>query len=506
METKEGLRHIRIGGGYFLSLYLLILLSLSSAAQAQHAKAKASESQELTSKQRWGIKTNAVDWLFTVPNIGIEYDLGKDTRSKHTLNANLKWNWNTSHKYLPASVFNLFDARMEWRQYFRTRQQNGEKITLKKDGLKGYLRNRIFTTKRYQPRDYRAYYWGVYANYSTYSIKLGKQGKQGTAMGAGISLGYSMPLYGYGSGDDGRRFIDLELGGAIGLLYTKYDVYEYDGESNCYPIIQDKCKAGHLVPFPVVTDVRVAFVYRFMSVKNKYLQTIDGKRRFDIKEAKRTALNEKINLMRVRFDSLQSAFKRRGEEVPDSLIRPEERNEWRKLKIEQQQAAERQAAETLRKHLADSLGIQLTDSLTKQQERQLRQAEEAYRDAQKSKGKKNKQPKVAEGDESPSPDTEAIEEGQSADKKSKKKADKKADKKAEKAEKADKKADKPKKEKKSKKGKVEAIHPEEQSATSPEDAASIPAESVEKPVGTVEEPAGKEEPVEPAAKEEEEEP
>ena len=386
-------------------------------------------------------------------------------------------------------MFNLFDARMEWRQYFRTRQQNGAKITLKKDGLKNYLRNRIFTTKRYRPRDYRAYYWGVYANYSTYSIKLGKQGKQGTAMGAGISLGYSMPLYGYGSGDDGRRFIDLELGGAIGLLYTNYDVYEYDGESNCYPIIQDKCKAGHLVPFPVVTDVRVAFVYRFISVKNKYLQTIDGKRRFDIKEAKRTALNEKLNLMRVRFDSLQSAFKRRGEEVPDSLIRPEERNEWRKLKIEQQQAAEKQADETLRKHLADSLGSKLSDPLTKQQERQRRQAEEAYRDAQKGKDKKKKQPNVAEGDEEPDSGAEAVEQGQGSDKKSKKKADKKANTKAYKP----KKADKPKKEKKSKKGKQEAINPEDVPAASPEDAASSPAESVEKPVENVEQPAGKEE-------------
>ena len=441
----EGFRYIKIKGGGFTLFCTVILLFLTAAAQAQNAKAKV-ENQELTSKQRWGFKTNAVDWLLTIPNIGIEYDLGKDTRSKHTLNANLKWNWNTSHKYLPASVFNIFDARMEWRQYFRTRQQNGEKITLKKNGFKEYLRNRLFTTKRYQPRDYRAYYWGVYANYATYSIKLGKQGKQGSAFGAGLALGYTMPLYGYGESDDKRRFIDLELGGAIGLLYTKYDVFEYDGESNCYPIIEEKCKAGHLVPFPVVTDVRVAFVYRFISVKSKYLQTIDGKRRFDIKEAKRTALNEKINLMRVRFDSLQSAFKRRGEEVPDSLIRPEERNEWRKLKQEQQQAAEKAAAETLRQHLADSLGIQLSDTLTKQQERQLRDAEEAYRDAQKGKGKvkekKNKEINPEEGDDS---------------KQKKSKADKKADK----AEKADKKADKPKKEKKAKKGKGEAEKSEE---------------------------------------------
>lgn len=35
-------------------------------------------------KDRWGIKTNAVDWLLTIPNIGVEFDLGNTIRNKRT--------------------------------------------------------------------------------------------------------------------------------------------------------------------------------------------------------------------------------------------------------------------------------------------------------------------------------------------------------------------------------------------------------------------------------------
>lgn len=345
------------------------------------------ESQELSARERWGFKTNAVDWLFTIPNIGIEYDLGNDTRSKHTLNANLKWNWNTSHKYLPANVFNLFDARVEWRQYFRTRQRNGAKATLK-DGFKNYFRNRLFTTLRHKPRDYRAYYWGVYANASSYNIKIGKQGKQGTAYGAGLSLGYTAPLYGYGSEGGRRGFVDLELGGAIGLLFTSYDVYEHDPESNCYPIVQEKCKGGHLVPFPVATDLRVAFVYRFISVKNKYLQTVDSKRRYNIRQEVKRKEEERISLIKVRLDSLQSAVKRRGEVVTDSMLTKEEQRIWHAMQTEQQLQAKQAAAEKLRKQMADSLGINLTDSLSADQEKKLRRAVEQAQAKQEKESKK----------------------------------------------------------------------------------------------------------------------
>lgn len=364
----------------------LISITLSDTyAQTQRGKKEDAKAEEISFKDRWGFKTNAVDWLLTVPNIGVEFDLGNTIRNKHTIGANVKWNWNTSQKYTPSIIFNMFDARVEWRQYFRTRQRGG---VTKDAGLYTRMKERVFTTRRKNPRAWRAYYWGAYVNASTYSFKLGKQGIQGDAYGAGISLGYTAPLYGYRN-----NYIDLELGGAVGLLYTKYDVFEHDAESGCYPRIADKCKGGHLVPFPMITDVRVAFVYRFVSVKDKYKQSIT--RRADIRSEKRNALNAKINKLRERIDSISTAARKQGLNSPDSLLNKEELKEWRKMQKETLQKNEEEAAKKLKRHIADSLGIQLSDTvpLTKAQQKALRNAEKAYKEAQEKQESAQKKQK-----------------------------------------------------------------------------------------------------------------
>lgn len=379
----------------------------------------------------------------------MEFDLGHTVRSKRTLNANLKWNWNTSHRYTPSMVFNLFEARGEWRQYFRTRQRGGAPTTMK-EGFIAYFRDNYFTTKRRKPRDYRAYYWGIYANTSSYNIKLTKEGRQGTAYSAGLSVGYTTGLYGYKN-----HAVDLELGASVGLMYTHYDVYRHDAESDCYPVLTEKCKEGHLVPFPVVSDVRVAFVYRFVSAKDKYKQSVF--RRADIRQEKRNKLNEQINKMRQRLDSIQSVYKRRKEPVPDSLLSPTERKEWRKMQEEQQAKEEEAAAMKLRRHLADSLGIQLNDTvkLTKQQEKALRDAEEAHRDALKKQAKAAKEGKADKEE----PGDEVNADG----KKAKKEKDGKE------------KAEKLKKEKKEKKSMKEKKEPEAEAPASE----TVPAEAAD---------------------------
>lgn len=364
----------------------LISITLSDTyAQTQRGKKEDAKAEEISFKDRWGIKTNAVDWLLTIPNIGVEFDLGNTIRNKHTIGANVKWNWNTSQKYTPSIIFNVFDARVEWRQYFRTRQRGG---VTKDAPLYTRLKETVFTTRRKNPRTWRAYYWGVYANASTYSFKLGKQGIQGNSYGAGISLGYTAPLYGYRN-----NYIDLELGGAVGLLYASYDIFEHDAESGCYPRIADKCKGGHIVPFPMITDVRVAFVYRFVSVKDKYKQSIT--RRADIRSEKRNALNAQINKLRERIDSISSAARKQGLNSPDSLLNKEELKEWRRMQKETLQKNQEEAAKKLKQHIADSLGIQLSDTvpLTKAQQKALRNAEKAFKEAQEKKESAQKKQK-----------------------------------------------------------------------------------------------------------------
>lgn len=390
---------------YFFLLRTVVVCFLMSAsvnkayAQIQHSRKENAEAEKIPFKGRWGIKTNAVDWLLTVPNIGVEFDLGNTIRNKRTIGANIKWNWNTSQKYTPSLIFNVFDARVEWRQYFRTRRRYTS--TTLKEGVFKYLNDNIFTTKRKNPRDWRAYYWGIYANASSYNLKLGKQGIQGNSYGAGISLGYTAPLYGYR-----KNHIDLELGGSIGLAYADYDVFEHDAESGCYPRIADKCKGGHLVPFPLITDLRVAFVYRFISVKDKYKQSVT--RRVDIREEKRNRLNAAINKMRARIDSLNSVYSKQGAALPDSLLNKEEQKEWKKMQKEAQLKAQEEADKKLQQQIADSLGIQLSDTvpLTKDQQKALRKAEKAIKKAneaaRKDKIKKAEDKKKKEGEEAES--------------------------------------------------------------------------------------------------------
>ena len=331
----------------------LISITLNSThAQVQRGKKDDAKAELISFKDRWGIKTNAVDWLLTVPNIGVEFDLGNTIRNKHTIGANIKWNWNTSQKYTPSLIFNVFDARVEWRQYFRTRKRGG--IT-KDANLMTRLKETVFTTQRKNPRQERAYYWGVYVNAASYNFKIGKEGRQGNAYGAGISVGYTAPLYGYRN-----NYIDLELGGSAGLLYTSYDVYTHDAESGCYPRIAEKCKGGHIVPFPLITDLRVAFVYRFMSAGSKYKESVY--RRVQLRDFARQALNEKINKMRERIDSINNAIRKQGFSRPDSLLDKEELKQWKLMQQERKELAAKEATDKLRKQVADSLGIQLSDT------------------------------------------------------------------------------------------------------------------------------------------------
>ncbi len=351
-------------------------MALNDTYAQQTTQKKQAEDESLTFKERWGFKTNAVDWLLTVPNLGVEFDLGNSVRTKRTLSANVKWNWETSQKYNPSLILNLFDGRIEWRQYFRTRQRNALALA-ENPSLWDKLNFNVFTTKRKNPRTWRAYYWGVYANAASYSFKISKRGIQGKAVGAGISLGFTAPLYGYR-----QNYIDLEMGGSFGLLYTRYDIFEYDAESDCYPRIADKCKGGHLVPFPVITDLRIAFVYRFVSVKDKYKQSIT--RRIDRINEKRARLNEKINQMRARIDSIQTVYSKQGQAVPDSLLSREEQEEWQKMQREALEKKLEKEQEALRQQMMDSLGIHPTDStpLTKDQEKAIRKALKEYKEKQ----------------------------------------------------------------------------------------------------------------------------
>lgn len=121
------------------------------------------------------------------------------------------------------------------------------------------------------PRRHRAYYVGPYISFDKYTIKLGDTGYQGHAYGFGITAGYSVPLYKYRNG----HAIDFEIGASVGVAMSEYDKFELDSDGMCYAFSGHKNM--HVVPFPVVSDVHVAFVYRLKSIGDQ-IREVDWKK------------------------------------------------------------------------------------------------------------------------------------------------------------------------------------------------------------------------------------
>lgn len=253
---------------FCLLLFFFISSGAESYAQSVAARRKVVENRDsiMPFKSRWALRTNAVDWVLMLPNLTAEFDLFGSPYKHYTLSLGIKGNWDTKQNYKPYIVYNLLDVRAEFRNYYRTTQQNYIRPDTVKANIFTRMKEDVFTVKRLHPRYWRAYYWGVYADAAEYTFKFGRTGLQGSAYGIGLSGGFSIPLYGYR-----QNFVDLELGASVGAVYTKYDKFERDVESNSYKNLPNESRGGHFVPFPVVNEVRVAFVYRFStSVKNKY--------------------------------------------------------------------------------------------------------------------------------------------------------------------------------------------------------------------------------------------
>lgn len=240
----------------------------------------------LSSSERISINTNAADWLILMPNIGVEYDLRPEEWNRWALGFKLRGNWNTYHKYKPAQVYNLFEARVEVRNYYRMRGINKYFPKYEKWDILGklfYNRRdsvRVVDGEEINPSRHPniTYYRGAYLTFSQYSMLVfGSRGNQGIAINAGVMFGVLKPLYQFANG----RSIDLDLGISAGLCLTNADEFRHDRESNCYPIT--KKGSFRIVPFPVINEARVGLVYRFgdgshpLTKKYRYRYDVDNK-------------------------------------------------------------------------------------------------------------------------------------------------------------------------------------------------------------------------------------
>ena len=118
------------------------------------------------------------------------------------------------------------------------------------------------------PRNWRAYYFGVWAGVDNWSVSLTGKGTQGNGIGLGVSGGYSIPLYPEKFPREGS--LDLDLGITVGWRAVRYDAFTYDQATEHYLLDPARSHPGwKVVPYPVIHEVRVGLVWRFRGIKRK---------------------------------------------------------------------------------------------------------------------------------------------------------------------------------------------------------------------------------------------
>lgn len=118
------------------------------------------------------------------------------------------------------------------------------------------------------PRNWRAYYLGLWAGADNWSISLNGNGKQGQGLGAGLVAGYTLPLLPQKFPREGS--LDLDLGLAAGWKAVKYDAYTYEEQTRHYVYDRERSHPSwKIVPYPILQDIHVSLVWRFRGIKNK---------------------------------------------------------------------------------------------------------------------------------------------------------------------------------------------------------------------------------------------
>lgn len=234
---------------------LLCLLSAFIPLNAQFVapKYKVEKPDTLNVLQQISIRTNSLEWLAAVPNLGIEFALSGSPYNVYTLNLSGRFRWDTHPDYISYNSFNILEGKLELRRYWHTRQRNSAQYR----GLE-----RIFSKERRNPRFWRGYYAGLYAQAGSFQWKFTQKGIRGSEYSAGLSLGVVRQLFIYE-----KNALDLDLGLSAGALWVKGENFTVNREQNVYETGESVNKV-----LPMLTDVRLALVYRFgPSVKKRYL-------------------------------------------------------------------------------------------------------------------------------------------------------------------------------------------------------------------------------------------
>lgn len=285
-----------------ISLCTLILL-LVVALMPQRSMGQVFETRTgvdtLTLAERISLHTNVVDWALLVPNIGVEFDIKNTNWNRHAVGVSFKTRWQTNSTYKQRYFYTITEGRVYWRNYWRSRQIDPHNDI---NPHTNFI-DRLFSQRRTRVKHPKTtYYRGFYVSASDYSFRFGKEGRQGKAVSAGITYGCLRPLYQFKSGNS----LDLEMGIDVGFMATKTEKFGLDENTNCYTRVTPS--ETKIVPFPLPTEARLAFVYRL----GKYPITKKYRWRTDVDAVYADELREKIaEQQKQRIDNENAAKSRK---------------------------------------------------------------------------------------------------------------------------------------------------------------------------------------------------
>lgn len=253
--------------------------------------------------ERISLKTNFVDWIALIPNLGAEITLGNMNWNRWTIGIYGRLNPSTHTLQTSYHVYDLSDIRFEVRRYHHGR---------------GVL---------------RSFFMGVYGAYGSHNLKWSTTGYKGNHLATGLTVGTLAPLYSFVNGGS----LDLEFSLNAGAVFTKHE--EYEKVDNTYVVTKSASNYKlnwSPLPYLLINDVlKVSLVYHFgPSVANRY------KKRITIDERYRYHLDE----LKMQRDSANLARQHDKEMRRDSLE-----------KLDYERRFEKQRLELERKYLNDSI-------------------------------------------------------------------------------------------------------------------------------------------------------
>lgn len=151
-----------------------------------------------------------------------------------------------------------------------------DSLGIRKHRLRGWYYNTYNKVRRNvtsgrtleNPRNWRAYYAGLWAGTDNWSISFNGNGIQGKGIGLGLVFGYTLPLLPQSYPREGS--FDLDLGLSVGWKAVKYDAYVYEEQTQHYVYdYVNSCTTLKIVPYPIIQDLHVSLVWRFRGIKSK---------------------------------------------------------------------------------------------------------------------------------------------------------------------------------------------------------------------------------------------